>query len=340
MRAAVVTRYGAPGVLRIMEVPEPVPGPGQVVVRVRAIGLNFADIFGRMGVYPNTPRPPFVPGLEFSGEVASAGNDVTSVAVGQRVMGYSRLGSHAEYVLVNKNNLAPLADRMTFEEGAAFLATGLTAYHGIVRLANLRKGEKILVHAAAGGVGLATLQLARDIGAEIFATSGTDEKASLALRHGAHYSINYTASDFSSEVLRLSDGYGVDVVMDAVGGEVFRKSWRLLAQMGRYVLYGISSVTGQGGLSRLRAARTFMHMHPVFPASLISANKALMGFNLGTLIGKERYFREAAVELARYYQRGVLRPVVGKVFPFEQIGEAHAYLQSRQSVGKVVVTVS
>lgn len=340
MRAAVVTHYGGPDVLRIMEVPDPIAGPEQVVVRVRVIGLNFADIFGRMGVYPGTPRPPFVPGLEFSGEVAAVGKSVTSVSVGQKVMGYSRLGSHAEYVLVRESNLAPMPAAMTFEEAASFLATGLSAYHGIIRLANLRRGEKILVHAAAGGVGLATLQLAGDVGAEIFATAGTDEKVNLARRFGAHHAINYTTQDFSTEVLRLSSRYGVDVVMDAVGGEVFRKSWRLLAQMGRYVLYGVSSVTGKGGLDRLKAANAFMHMRPILPTSLISANKALMGFNLGTLVGKEQYFRGAVVELVRFYERGVLRPVVGKAFPFEQIVEAHAYLQGRHSVGKVVVTVA
>lgn len=340
MKAAFVTRYGGPEVLEILETPVPAPGPRDLLVRVHAIGLNFADIFGRFGVYPGTPKPPFVPGLEFSGEVSAMGSEVIHFRTGDRVMGYCRLGSHAEYVVVNENYATVIPPAMGYEEGASFLATSISAYHGVVRLANLRRGEKLLIHAAAGGVGLATVQLARDIGAEIYATAGTDEKVDLAKSQGAHHAINYSNMDFAEEVLRLSGKYGVDVVMDSVGGEVFKKSWHLLAEMGRYVLYGVSAVTGKGTLNRLKAAGVFSAMRPIFPPSLIAANKGIFGFNLGTLTGKEKYFREAVIELLRFYRRGVLKPVIGKVFRFEDIVEAHRYLQTRQSVGKVVVLVA
>lgn len=340
MRAAVVTRYGGPEVMEIRDIPVPQPGPGQILVRVKAIGLNFADIFGRLGVYPNTPPPPFVPGLEFSGDVVAVAPDVKKFNGRERVMGYSRLGSHAEYVVLGSGYATPVPPSMSYEEGASFLATGISAFHGLVRLANIRKGEKLLLHAAAGGVGLAAIQIARRIGAEIFATAGTDEKGALAKEHGAHHAINYREKDFAAEVKRLTNGYGVDVVMDSVGGEVYKKSWQLLAQMGRYVLYGVSSVTGKGAISRIRAAATFSLMRPLFPPSLMSANKGIFGFNLGTLTGKEAYFSEATRELLRYFDEGVLKPVIGRVFSFEEIVEAHAFLQSRQSVGKVVVRVA
>jgi len=340
MRGAVVTRYGGPEVMEIRDIPIPQLKAGQILVRVRAIGLNFADIFGRLGVYPHTPSPPFVPGLEFSGDVVAVAPDVTKFRGRERVMGYSRLGSHADYVALGCHFATAVPPSMSYPEAAAFLATGMSAYHGIVRLANLRRGEKILIHAAAGGVGLAAIQIARRIGAEIFATAGTDEKLRTAAKHGADHLINYRDQDFAAEVRRMTGGYGVDVVMDSVGGEVYKKSWQLLAGMGRYVLYGVSAVTGKGGLNRLKAAATFSLMRPLFPPSLISANKGIFGFNLGTLTGVEGYFAEAAKELLRYHDEGSLKPVIGTVFPFEQIVDAHTFLQTRQSVGKVVVNVA
>ncbi len=151
--------------------------------------------------------------------------------------------------------------------------------------------------------------------------------------------MNYVTHDFAEEVQELTHGYGVDVVMDSVGGEIFRKSWQLLAQMGRYVLFGVSAVTGRGSLNRLKAAGVYSLMKPIFPPTLIRANKGLFGFNLGTLVGKEEYFKEATLELTSLYERGVLRPYIGKTFPFEDIVAAHRELQTRQSVGKVVVRV-
>jgi len=337
MKAAVATRYGGPEVLTIRDVPVPVPQPNQILVRVRAIGLNFADIFGRSGLYPGTPKPPFIPGLEFSGDLVEVGAGAKKAKIGQRVMGYSRWGSHAEYVAVDEDNVVPMPRAMSYEEGAAFIVTSMTAYHGIVRLANLRKGERLLVHAAAGGVGLASIQLGHHLGAEIFATAGSDKKVALARAHGADHGINYTTGDFAEEIRRLTAGKGVDVVMDSVGGSVYRKSWKLLAPMGRYVLLGVAAVTGRGGLNPLKAAKVLASMMPIFPSGLIAKNKAIMGFNLGTLKGKESYLREASHEIRRLHREGVFKPLIGKVFPFELIVEAHRYLQTRQSVGKVVV---
>jgi len=340
MKAAVVVRYGGPEVMEVRELPVPTPDANQILVRVKAIGLNFADIFARFGVYPGTPKPPFVPGLEFSGEVVAAGSKTSLFKGGERVMGYSRLGSHAEYVILNEKLATEIPVPMTYEEAAAFLVSYLTAYHGIVRLANTRPGEQLLVHAAAGGVGLASVQLALHLGIHIYATAGSDEKVALVQKQGAHHVINYRTQDFAEEVRTLSDGYGVDVVMDSVGGETYKKSWQLLAQMGRYILLGVSAVTGSGALNRLKAAAVFSFMKPIFPPHLLSANKGIFGFNLGTLTGKEQYFREATLELLQMYTQKVLKPIIGRTYPFDQIVEAHRMLQTRQSVGKVVVIVS
>jgi NADPH:quinone reductase-like Zn-dependent oxidoreductase len=242
-------------------------------------------------------------------------------------------------VVVGEDAAVTMPRSMSYEEGASFVVTSMTAYHGLIRLANLRKGERLLVHAAAGGVGLATIQLGRHLGAEVFATAGTDKKVELARAQGAHHGFNYTTSDFAGEIRRLTRGEGIDVVMDSVGGSVYAKSWKLLAPMGRYIILGIAAVTGKGGLNYLKAAGVLASMLPIFRSMLISRNKAIMGFNLGTLKGKEAYFREAAHEIQQLYRKGVFKPLIGRVFPFEQIVEAHRFLQMRQSVGKVVVRV-
>jgi NADPH2:quinone reductase len=228
---------------------------------------------------------------------------------------------------------------MTYEEGAGFLVSSMTAYHGLVQLSNTRRGERVLVHAAAGGVGTATVQLAKYLGAQVFATAGTSEKISVARAQGADYAINYRSTDFAKEIQRITDSYGVDVVMDSVGGGVFGKSWSLLAEMGRYVLFGLSSLSGKGGLNPLKTAMTFARMVPIVPAALISSNKALLGFNLGTLKSKVEYFQESGGELIRLQAKGVLRPVIGKVFHFRDIVAAHHALQTRQTIGKVIVVV-
>jgi len=337
LKAAVVERYGGPDVLKIQDVPIPSPGPVQVLVRVRAIGLNFADIIARWGVYPGTPKPPFVPGLEFSGEVVAVGLEVTRFRGRERVMGYSRLGSHAEYLAVDERLVAPIPESMSFEQAAAFPVAFMTAYHGLIELSHLRGGERLLVHAAAGGVGTATVQLAKHLGAEVFATAGSREKLVVAGEAGASHVINYRSENFAQRVRSLTGGYGVDVVMDSVGGRVFRQSWSLLAGMGRYILYGLSDVSGPGRLSKLRALRVYAQMGLLVPAGLISKNKTISGFNLGTLLGKERYFEEAGRALLRLYAEGVLNPVIGRVFPFKEIVTAHTELQSGRTFGKVVV---
>ncbi len=340
MRAAVVTRYGGPEVLRLTDVPAPVPDSRQILVRTKAIGLNFADIFGRFGLYPATPKPPFIPGIEFSGEVVRVGEEVKEIRVGDRVAGYSRQGSHAEYVAVNAERVVGIPEGMSYVEAAALVVTSMTAYHGLVSLAQLRKGERLIVHAAAGGVGIATLQLGRHLGAEIFATVGSDSKMSVALAHGAHHVVNYSTRSFSAFVREHVGDAGVDVVMDSVGGKVFRPGWKLLAPMGRYVLYGTGAVAGPGGFNYLKAATVLASMSAVAPWRLVSTNKALIGFNLGTIHGKDAYLREAAAAVLRLQREGIFRPLIGKTFAFEQIAEAHRFLQSRQSVGKVVVVVN
>lgn len=339
MRAAFITRFGPPEVLRLYDVPLPVPGEGEVLVRTRSIGLNFADVMARLGVYPGIPKAPFVPGIEFCGVVEAVGRSVTSVREGERVMGFSRQGAYAEAVCTLADFVRPIPDAMSFEEGAAFGVTAFSAFHGLRTLAHIQRGEKLLLHAAAGGVGTAALQLCREWGVEVFASASNGEKLALAKELGASHVINYSTEDFGETIQVKTGGYGIDVVMDSVGGRIFRQGWNLLAPMGRYVLYGFASVTGPRRLNPFKAVRELIAVPLLHPPSLVSKNRSLLGFNLYFLSHKTGYWKSIAEELFRLYHRGVLRPVIGARFPFEQIAGAQAFLQSRRSFGKVVVTI-
>jgi len=339
MKAAFVRKYGGPDVFTIRDTETPKPGPEDIQIQVRAIGLNFADVLMRTGIYPNTPKPPFIPGMEFSGVISETGSKVSGLKPGDRVMGYSRTGSHAEYVVVNQKMVGLIPEEMSFEEAASFLVIYITAYHGLFTLGKLLPGEKVLVHAAAGGVGLAVIQLAKHYNAEVFGTVGSEFKQSIAKEQGLDHCINYSNENFAAVIKDITNGYGVDVIMDAVGGRVFRPGWKLLAPMGRYIIYGIADAMTKTTFSYLRTSKSLLTMPPILLISLISANKTIAGFNLSTLTGKTDYLRRTAEELRSLYANGVIKPIIGKIFPFEKIIDAHAHLQKRESIGKVVVTI-
>ncbi len=311
-----------------------------VRVRVRCVGLNFADVFARLGVYPAIPDPPFVPGIEFSGVIEERAPDVRNVRVGTRVMGFSRQGAYAEEVCVPAAYVHPIPRRMSFEEAASFLVTYLSAWHGMRTLAHVKRGESVLVHAAAGGVGTAALQLGRYWGCTMIGTASTAPKLDFARTHGADHCINYTTEDFESRVREILGGSGVDVVMDSVGGSVLRKSWRLLAPMGRYVLYGFAAASGARRLHYPRLVRELLAKPLLSPNAFPSRNVSFMGFNLYFLADKSDYLKKAGRDLLKLYARRKITPVIGSVFPFERIVEAHVFLQSRQSMGKVVLTMA
>ncbi|MBI2619818.1 MAG: zinc-binding dehydrogenase [Ignavibacteriales bacterium] len=337
MKAAVITKFGPPGVLKIQDLPMPEPGEGEVLVRVKVIGLNFADIFARLGVYPGIPDPPFVPGIEFAGIVETVGKKVRGVRKGDRVFGFSRQGAYAEVVKTRADYLTRIPKKMTFHQAAAFSVASFSAYHGLVTLANIKRNEKLLLHAAAGGVGTMAIQIARHLGAEIFATAGSASKLEVARKLGADHLVNYRAEDFADVIRRESNGYGVDVVLDSVGGSVFRKGWNLLAPMGRYVLFGFAAMTGKRSISKVKMLMESARVAVIFPPSLVSRNVSLIGFNLYFLAHKVELFKRVAKVLIRWYEKGIIKTQIGSVYRFDQIASAHEFLQSRKSVGKVVV---
>ena len=339
MRTVVITKFGPPDVLQFRDLDIPSIGARDVLVRTRAIGLNFAEVFARLGYYPRIPKPPFVPGIEFSGIVDAVGSAVRGLKKGDRVFGITKHNAYAEYIAVSKDFLMRMPHAMTFEDAAAFGVASMTAYHGLVTLAHLRKEERLLIHAAAGGVGTAALQVAKHFGAIAYATVGSQAKMKVAEELGAEVVINYSDNDFADVIRNETNGKGLDVIFDSVGGKVMRKGWKLLAPMGRYVLYGFAAVANERGVNKFKALQESISVPLIYPPSMVTKNVSLMGFNLFFLSQKTEYLRKAMSQLLQWYEKGILRPIVGSVFPFDQIVEAQRFLQSRKSIGKVVVTV-
>jgi NADPH2:quinone reductase len=306
-----------------------------VLVRTAAIGLNFADLFVRSGAYPRTPRPPFVPGLEISGVVECAGAGVEGLAPGRRVVAVPVFGGHAEKVVVDARRVFPLPDGVDLVEAAAVPVVFLTAWYAI-RRAWVGGGDRVVVTAAAGGVGTALLQLLRERGARVLALAGSDEKLALCRRLGAEEAGVY---DHAEALLLRGFGGRADVVIDAIGGRLFRRLWRRLDVGGRYVLYGFAAAAGQGGVARGRALRELLGMGFLSPYSFVQPCRTLIGFNLSLLPDPAGELPAAAEEIFELWRQGRVRPVLGPRFEFERLPDAHRALAGRNTTGKVVVTV-
>jgi NADPH:quinone reductase-like Zn-dependent oxidoreductase len=340
VRAIVITKHGGPEVLRVEERPEPVVGPGQVRVAVRASGINFADLMARSGVYPDAPPLPSVVGYEVAGEVESVGERVSGFKPGDRVIAGTRFGGYAELVSVPESQVLSLPDAMSFEEGAAVVVNYATAYAGLVMVGGLRAGDRMLIHAAAGGVGIAAIQIGKAEGAEIFGTASAGKHDAIR-EQGCDHPIDYHSVDFADEVMRITDGEGVDVVMDAIGPSSFKRSYRVLRQGGRLIMFGLAEVqTGEKrsvpalvkGLARMPLATV-----PWWKSlALMNENKGIFGLNMLKWWDREGLDR-LIPPLAERLAAGALRPIVAASFPFDEAGEAHRFLAEGRNVGKVVL---
>jgi NADPH:quinone reductase-like Zn-dependent oxidoreductase len=340
MRAIVLTRHGGPEVLRVDERPDPPVGPGEVRIAVRAAGLNFADTVARVGLYPDAPDPPCVLGYEVAGEVESVGEGVSEHSAGDRVLAGSRFGGQAELVTVPAGQALPLPERFSFEQGTALPVNYVTAYAGLVVMAGLDQGERVLIHAAAGGVGIAAVQMAKLRGAEIFGTASASKHDAIRAQ-GVDHAIDYRTQDFEQEVMRLTGGEGVDVAFDALGPASFRKDYRLLRQGGRLIMYGASELQEGTERSIPRVLSSLVRM-PLATApwwkslGLMNENKGVFGLNM--LAWWDREGADRIIQpLRQLLERPEIEPLVAESFPFERAGEAHAYIAERRNVGKVVL---
>lgn len=339
MKALVLTGHGAPEVLKVREQPEPVARRGQIRIGVRAAGVNFADIMARQGLYPDAPKPPAVLGYEVAGTVESVGEGVTRWKVGDRVIAGTRFKGFAELAVVGEHDALALPDALGFEEGAAIPVVYGTAYAAVVRLGNVQPGDWILIHAVAGGVGIAATQLAHRLGARIFGTASKSKHAA-AQAQGVERVIDYHTEDVPRAVREITGGRGLDVILDARGGRDFKESYDLLRPGGRLVMYGASSAVTDDRRNLWSALKMIVGMPRFGSMNLMEHNKAVLGLNLLRLWDDRGSFEEIARPLTALLADGAIKPVVGRVFPLEQAADAHRFVQDRLNIGKVVLRVS
>jgi NADPH:quinone reductase-like Zn-dependent oxidoreductase len=337
MRAITIARHGGPHVLEVRESPDPSPERGQVRIDVRACGLNFAEVQARKGLYPDAPKPPCVVGYEGSGLVDAVGEGVSGVKVGDRVLYLSRFGGHASKVCVPEAQVVPMPEAMSFEEGAAIPVVYLTAYHMLFRVARVRPRERILVHMAAGGVGIAVLQLAKTVeGLEIFGTASASKHDKIR-ELGCTHPIDYRSADYAEEVRRLTDGQGVDLVLDALGGPDWAKGYSLVRPGGMLIAFGLANVNVGQTRSILRVLGQFLRIPRYTPLKLMDDNKAVAGVNVGHMWDRVDLLREEIDAVVALYEEGVVKPVIDGTFPFEKAAEAHGRLELGKNVGKVIL---
>jgi NADPH:quinone reductase-like Zn-dependent oxidoreductase len=317
VRAVVITKAGPPEVLEVEERPDPEPGPGEVAIDVRAAGVNFADTMARVGLYPDAPKLPAVVGYEVAG---------TRVDTGERVMAGTHFGGYASRVVVGEQDVVALPDRLSFEQGAAIPVNYATAWAALVRYGGLQPGERVLVQAAAGGVGIAAIQLARSYGAEVYGAASPGKHE--AVRAQGAVPVDYGQGGLPK----------FDLIMDAIGGRSFRTSYDLLNPGGRLIAFGASAVMSGEKRNLLTAGRAALRMPRFNLIKQMSASKAVIGLNMLRLWEHAGTLRPWIDPLAELMEDGTIEPVVAAAIPFDRAPEAHRLIGERRNVGKVVLT--
>ena len=334
MKAIILRKTGGPRVLEPCELPEPDPGAGEVRVHLRYTGINYAEILSRKGLYQWAPRRPYVLGMEGSGVIDSVGAGVDRSRVGQMVMVGTQYGCYAEKVVVPEERAIPTIDTYTMEENAAFGVNYMTAWVALMELARLQERENVLITAAAGGVGTAAVQLAAKHGCQVYGLAGSLEKVDLVRSLGAAAALDYTGPHWHERLEELAGGF--DVVLETVGGNVYKSCFELLNPFGRIVVAGFASLN----LKRWNPAswwRTWRDMPRAKLLDLARASTGIMATHLGYLLDEPARLRAVFERLSAFVRERGIRPVIGRVFPFEDVSEAHAFVESRRSVGKVLL---
>jgi NADPH:quinone reductase-like Zn-dependent oxidoreductase len=317
------------------EIPKPVAGADEVLIKVAAIGLNFADVMARRGMYKEAPPIPAVLGYDVAGTIEGTGKNVTHLKVGDRVTALTRFGGYAEYAVTNATAVAVLPSNIDNASATALTTQYCTAYYAAAELVNLFAGDKVLIHAGAGGVGTALIQYAKYKECEIFATAGSEEKLNYLASQGVHHPINYRTHDFKKEVEKLTNRQDVDVVFDPVGGSSVKKGVQLLATGGRIVCYGASDMLSKNAFGKLKSGLAFGFYHP---AMFIRPSKSMIGINMLQVADhKPMIINRCLQQVMKLSKEGVFKPVIAKVFKAGELALAHEYLESRKSIGKVVV---
>jgi NADPH:quinone reductase-like Zn-dependent oxidoreductase len=332
-----IKKHGGPSVLEVKELPDPAPGPGEIRIRVRAAGLNFAEVTARQGLYPDAPKPPCVVGYEGAGVVDALGQGASRFRVGDRVVFMKRFGAHSSAVCVEEAQAFPMPDAMSFEEGAALPVNYLTAYHMLFMVRRIQKGDTVVVHMAAGGVGTAVLQLCRLVEGVVTIGTASAGKHDYARSHGADHVIDYRTHDYVAEVKKITGGRGVDVVLDALGGPDWRRGYSLLGPGGLLIAFGLANVSVGGKRNLVHAVGQILRQPWFNCVRLMDDNHGVAGVNMGHLWTELELLTREMNALVALYAEGKIKPHVSRAYPFSAARDAHADLEQGKTVGKLVL---
>ncbi len=330
MRAVVLTKHGGPEVLHVEERPDPVLGAGQVRIAVAAAGINFADVMARIGVYPDAPDPPCVVGYEVAGTIVERGEGVENLSDGARVLAGTKFGGYASQLVIPASDVVALPDRLSFAQGAAIPVNYTTAWAGLIGYGNVQVGERVLIHSAGGGVGIAATQIAKRAGAEVYGTASPGKHERI-LELGVDHALDYTKPGWERGLPRF------DLVMDALGGASFRRSYSLLRPGGRLVAFGAAAVVSGERRSLPSALRTLARMPRFNLVKQMSESKAVIGLNMLSLWKDRDTLAPWIAPLHALLDDGTIEPVIAGEFAFEDAGAAQNMLTERRNVGKVVL---
>jgi synaptic vesicle membrane protein VAT-1 len=341
-RRVVFRRFGEADVLEIETFTDSPPGRGEIAVRTAFAGINYADVLARRGFYKWAPPPPTCVGFELSGTVVALGDGVTSHAIGDRIAAVSRFGAYSEHVIVEAKRAWRVPEGMSLEHAAAIPAVYITAWQSLCEVARVRRGDSCLIQAAAGGVGLAAVQICKHLGVTTYGTASTDDKLAFAKEHGLDHGINYTTHDFEREIARLTDLRGVTFVLDSLGGDGLRKGYRCLSRGGLVVTIGAAGVAPphRDPLSFLKAGVELVKGGVYHPFSLIEENRGIAGVQVLLLWDDLPRLDRAMAEIFRWYEQGVVRPHIDRVVTIDEVAEAHRAIESRGTRGKLLVRMS
>jgi NADPH:quinone reductase-like Zn-dependent oxidoreductase len=330
MRAVVITKHGGPEVLQVQERPDPALGPGEVRIDVAAAGINFADVMARMGLYPDAPKTPCVVGYEVAGTVLELGEGVEGLNQGQRVLAGTKFGGYASQVVVPAADVVALPERLSFEQGAAIPVNYATAWAALIGYGSLQSGERVLIHSAGGGVGIAATQIAKRQGAEVYG-SASPGKHARCRELGVDHPLDYTSPGWERGLPQF------DVILDAVGGKSFRRDYSLLRAGGRLVAFGASGVVSGERRNLITALRTVLRMPRFNLVKQMSESKTVIGLNMLTLWQDRKTLAPWITPLLELLDDGTIEPVVAGAFAFEDAGAAQNMITERRNVGKVVL---
>ncbi len=339
MKAIVLEKIGGPEVLQVKRIQKPsIKDSYDILIRMKFSGINYAEILARKGLYKWVPKKKgFILGMEGSGIVEKVGKNVVNYKVGDSVIVARGFGCHAEYICINEKYVFPAIPQYARSQNAAFSGSFMTAYVALRKMARVESGETILIQAAAGALGTATLMLAKKMGLKIAGTCSTAKKASILEKLGIDLAVDYTKENFREVVLDWTENKGVDIVLESVGGKVFKNSLKCLSPMGRLILVGISSVNFNK-FNPLTWWPTYKLIPKVNLLSMLGKSQGILAFHMGRLMDED-YFevREIYLELVNFVQEHNIFPLIGKVFSLDEIAEAHKFIESRKSFGKILL---